>query len=93
MVVTVEPGIYSKGFGVRIENMLLTEFAENNKFVRFKTLSFVPLERKLISVDYLTRDEINWVNEYHDEVFEIHAELASRDEVAFLWLQDKTRKL
>ena len=72
MTITDEPGIYLAGkFGVRIENTLLvvpymeTEFG---KFLQFESLTLCPIDKSPIVVEMLTREEIDWLNGYHQHV-------------------------
>jgi len=74
MTITDEPGIYLAGkFGVRIENTLLivpymeTEFG---KFLQFVSLTLCPIDKSPIVVEMLTREEIDWLNGYHQHVYE-----------------------
>ena len=74
MTITDEPGIYLAGkFGVRIENTLLvvpymeTEFG---KFLQFKSLTLCPIDKSPIVVEMLTREEIDWLNGYHQHVYD-----------------------
>ena len=73
MTVTDEPGIYLAGkFGVRIENTLLvvpymeTEFG---KFLQFESLTLCPIDKTPVIIEMLTPEEIGWLNEYHQTVF------------------------
>eukprot|EP00762_Andalucia_godoyi_P007240 ANDGO_08051.mRNA.1 putative Xaa-Pro aminopeptidase P len=72
MVVSNEPGYYEDGnFGIRIENLVLCTSVQTKysfgemRFYGFEELTLYPLDRKLIDVDLLNRDEIEWVNAYH----------------------------
>ena len=74
MTITDEPGIYLAGkFGVRIENTLLivpymeTEFG---KFLQFESLTLCPIDMSPIVVEMLTREEIDWLNGYHQHVYD-----------------------
>ena len=74
MTITDEPGIYLAGkFGVRIENTLLvvpymeTEFG---KFLQFESLTLCPIDKSPIVVEMLTREEIDWLNGYHQHVYD-----------------------
>ena len=93
MVVTVEPGIYGNDFGIRLENMLLTKPAETPGFIEFETLNFIPFSRKLIDIEMLSIVERNWLNEYHQKVFDKFANRLSEDVVTLDWLKENTRKL
>jgi Xaa-Pro aminopeptidase len=76
MVVSNEPGYYEEGeFGIRIENLVLVvkaDCGDCDRFLKFETLTKVPYCRVLIDVDLLTPDERNFVDEYHDEVLQLH---------------------
>ena len=71
MILSNEPGFYLKNnFGIRIENLMIVEKFKKNKFnkklmLSFKTLTLAPLDKKLINYKALSKDEINWLNDYH----------------------------
>jgi len=75
MTVTDEPGIYLAGkFGVRIENTLLvTPYKETEfgKFLQFESLTLCPIDTSPILVELLTQEELDWLNAYHQRVFDI----------------------
>ena len=90
MTITDEPGIYLAGkFGARIENTLLivpykeTEFG---KFLQFESLTLCPIDKAPILVDMLLPEEIAWLNDYHQHVFDTLSPHLSDDEIA--WLQE-----
>ena len=63
MIISNEPGYYREGhFGIRIENLI---YIKKNKF---KELTLVPLEKELIEKKILNKNEINWINSYHNKV-------------------------
>ncbi len=93
MVVTVEPGIYRDDFGMRLENMLLTKPAEAPGFIEFETLNFIPFSRKLIDVEMLTSVERDWLNEYHQKIFDKFANYLTEDNVTLNWLKENTRTI
>jgi Xaa-Pro aminopeptidase len=74
MILSDEPGFYAPGaYGIRIENLLLVQPAEElpgqvKPFLRFETLTLAPYDRRLIRADMLTRDERHLVNAYHARV-------------------------
>ena len=74
MVTTVEPGIYRVGkYGFRTENMVLcVEDGETDfgKFLRFETLTLCPICRDLIDPTRLTPEEEEWLDRYHQTVYE-----------------------
>ena len=95
-VITDEPGIYVQGkFGVRIENCLLcvpAQETEFGSFLKFEPLTICPYDRKLIVSEMLTRDELQWLNDYHDFVREVLLPLLS-DEAEKAWLTNATRPI
>ncbi len=77
MVLSNEPGYYREGaFGIRIENLVLVRQASDlpggdahRKMLSFETLTWVPIDRRLIDTDALSGAERDWLNAYHAEVF------------------------
>ncbi len=70
MILSNEPGYYIPGeYGIRIENLMYVNRQENS-FLHFKQLTFIPYDRRLIDVQMLTKDEIEWINSYHQFVYE-----------------------
>ncbi|WP_062216903.1 aminopeptidase P family protein [Aureimonas sp. D3] len=98
MIVSNEPGYYREGaFGIRIENLLLTlEAAEieggDLPMHGFETLTFAPIDRRLVVRSLLSEAEIDWLNAYHAEVA---ARIAPQldDEEDRRWLELATRPL
>ncbi|MFZ1813907.1 MAG: aminopeptidase P family protein [Rhizobiaceae bacterium] len=72
MIVSNEPGFYREDhYGIRIENLeLVRQCEEHDGFFEFECLTLVPMERDLVDVALLTRDEIGWWNRYHERVLE-----------------------
>lgn len=89
MTITDEPGIYLPGrCGARTENTLLivpykeTEFGE---FLQFESLTLCPIDKAPIIREMMLQEEIDWLNQYHQRVFDTLAPHLSDDEAA--WLQ------
>ncbi|GAA4748799.1 aminopeptidase P family protein [Sphingomonas daechungensis] len=85
MILSNEPGYYKTGeYGIRIENLVLVvehpvEGAEKET-LGFETLTFAPIERRLIKKEMLSAKEVEWVNTYHAQVLEkIGARLTGDD--------------
>ena len=76
MILSNEPGYYREGaFGIRIENLIVVQVAPalpggdaEREQLSFETLTWVPLDRRLIVVEALSPGERTWINAYHAEV-------------------------
>ncbi len=92
MILSNEPGYYREGaFGIRLENLIVVipapalPGADDRVQLAFETLTFVPLDRRLIVGGMLSPGERVWLNAYHAEVL---AKLGPRlSEVARDWCQ------
>jgi len=75
MLISNEPGYYKSGeYGIRIENLVLVvekriEGAEK-EMLGFETVTFAPIERRLVVKDMLSAAELDWLNDYHRQVLE-----------------------
>ncbi len=74
MILSNEPGYYREGaFGIRLENLIVVETAPDlagadvRHHLSFETLTFVPLDRRLIVTAMLSPGERDWLNSYHAE--------------------------
>ena len=95
MTVTDEPGLYLEGkFGVRIENTLLitpylkTAFGE---FLQFEPLTLAPIDTTPIIIEMLLPEERNWLNAYHEHVFQRLSPYLSDKEND--WLREATQAI
>jgi len=73
MIISNEPGYYKTGeYGIRIENLVLVVPREIEGAVKemlgFETLTFAPIDRRLIDVQMLDPEELIWLNCYHAHV-------------------------
>lgn len=73
MIVSNEPGYYKAGaYGIRIENLVLVVEAKiagaEKPMNAFETLTFAPIDRRLIDPALMTEDEIAWLDGYHARV-------------------------
>ncbi len=95
MITSNEPGIYLEGrYGIRCENLILTEPAmqtEFGDFYKFRTLTLFPFDLRLFETSIMSDEEIKWVNDYHANVREALTPLLSPEEAT--WLEEKTRPL
>jgi Xaa-Pro aminopeptidase len=96
MILSNEPGYYkTDAFGIRIENLELVVATEvpgaEKKVNTFETLTLAPIDRRLIDLNMLTGDELNWLNEYHERVR--HEVRPHVDEATKAWLDAATAPL
>ncbi len=95
MVITDEPGIYEDGkFGIRLENEFIVRKGTQNKygqFMYFETITFAPIDLDGIDPEEMSRDEREWLNTYHKEVFEKIGPHLTEEERN--WLKDYTRAI
>ncbi len=82
MILSNEPGYYREGaFGIRIENLIVVakapvlEDGDARDMLHFETLTYVPLDRRLIDTTLLSQAERGWIDHYHADTFAL---LASR---------------
>jgi len=76
MILSNEPGYYREGaFGIRIENLIVVQPAPDQDsadpgrdMLAFETLTWVPIDRRLIRADWLGPEERAWLNAYHAEI-------------------------
>lgn len=80
MVISDEPGYYEAGvFGIRHENLLLVQEAEQEGFLRFEVLTLVPFDRDALDAELLSPEERAWLNAYHRRVREQIAPLVDAE--------------
>jgi len=95
MVTSNEPGFYKNGaYGIRIENLILCVADETNEFgtfYRFEDLTLFPIDKQLIDKKLLTNQETDWLNNYHQKVFDGLSPLLEKSEVE--WLKTQCSKL
>lgn len=88
MTITDEPGIYLPDrCGARTENTLLivpykeTEFG---RFLQFESLTLCPIDKTPIVREMMLPEEIQWLNDYHQRVFDALSPHLNPDEVEWL---------
>ena len=95
MILTDEPGIYKAGrHGIRIENTLLivpAQETEFSKFYKFEPLTLCPIDKKAITLEIMTDEELVWLNEYHQMVYDRLCPFLNEEENT--WLKEATSPL
>jgi Xaa-Pro aminopeptidase len=96
MILSNEPGYYkTDAFGIRIENLELVIAADiagaEKPMNAFETLTLAPIDRRLIDLNMISKDELTWLNDYHAWVRrEVRPHL---DEATKVWLDTATEPL
>ncbi len=96
MMVSNEPGFYKQGeYGIRIENLILVERRQiaggDRDMLGFETLTFAPIDLRLVDASLMSPAEISWLDRYHASVREKLSALVDDDTRA--WLEAATRPL
>ncbi len=96
VIVSNEPGYYRAGaFGIRIENLIVVTAAppgpDNRDLMAFETLTYVPLDRRLIDTSVLSPAEKSWIDHYHAATLDRIGPLVDGD--ALDWLKRATAPL
>jgi Xaa-Pro aminopeptidase len=90
MLLSNEPGYYKEDeYGIRIENLVLA--IKHDEDLGFETVSFVPIDRRLILRELLSAQELDWLNAYHEAVVAKISPLLGQRERA--WLEKNTAAL
>ena len=95
MVVTNEPGLYKAGsHGIRTENILLVVPSGEGMFgnyLQFETVTLCPIDKRPIIKVLLSDEEIDWLNKYHQRVYDLLSPQLDYDER--YWLANATTPL
>jgi Xaa-Pro aminopeptidase len=96
MILSNEPGYYKAGdYGIRIENLVLVvekqvEGAEK-EMLGFETLTFAPIDKRLVVAGMLSKSEREWLDAYHSDVLRILGPQLQGDDLA--WLEEQCKPL
>ena len=95
MVTSNEPALYRDGqWGIRIENLIATQLAQENEFGTFycfETLTLCPIDTRCIDRALLNSQERHWLNAYHALVRDKLAPHLEQD--ALQWLLARTEPI
>ena len=89
MILSNEPGYYKAGeYGIRIENLVLVVEREvpgaEKPMLGFETLTFAPIDRRLVEPLMLAVEERRWLNSYHAQVLAKIGPRLSGDDLRWL---------
>jgi Xaa-Pro aminopeptidase len=96
MIISNEPGYYAaERFGVRIENLIVVREVKlagaDRPTLGFETISFAPIDLRLVEKKLMSREEIAWLDAYHAET---RAKLSPLvDPATRKWLGEATQRL
>lgn len=95
MLITDEPGVYMEGkHGIRIENILVvTDYmtTPSGHFYQFKNVTYFPIDTKPLLTKLLSKEELEWLNSYHQTVYEkLSPHLTGK---ALEWLRRNTQAI
>jgi Xaa-Pro aminopeptidase len=74
MILSNEPGYYKAGeYGIRIENLVVVREAEaieggDRPMHWLETITFAPIDRKLVDPAIMSHEDLDWLNRYHADV-------------------------
>ena len=89
-----EPGYYqANSHGIRIENIIAVASGRevnSNKFLHFDTLTLCPIDLKTLIRQYITPEEVEWINSYHQMVYKRLAPMLDKEHQK--WLMRKCAK-
>ena len=94
LVMSNEPGYYLKdNYGIRIENIIYVDnVISNDNLLKFNNLTMVPYEKNLIDINLLSKNDIDYINKYHEQCYNTLSNLLEEyeDYVALNYLKRKT---
>lgn len=94
MILSNEPGYYKAGqYGIRCENLVVVTPPNDDEtpMMGFEVLTMVPFDQRLIDVSLLSQSERNWVDRYHQQVYDTLSPLLDGEVLA--WLTRATKPL
>jgi len=95
MLTSNEPGMYRAGkHGIRIESLVLVDDykeTEFGRFMEFDTLTLCPIDIRAIDKEMMNKTQIDWLNEYHKNVYEKLEKYLDNDEKE--WLEEMTGEI
>lgn len=95
MVTSNEPGVYKAGsHGIRTENLILVRKAGEGMFgdyLEFETITLCPICKKGIIKEMLSAEELQWLNDYHQKVYDQLSPALNAEEKT--WLKEATKEI
>ncbi len=92
MITSNEPGHYKAGkYGIRIENCIVTKQSEHEGFLEHESLTVFPIDTAMLLMPMLTVEELQWLNGYHQRVYDLLSPRVSVEEQE--WLKNKCKPI
>lgn len=95
MVTSNEPGLYRENhYGIRHENLIVCQpkaVNEFGEFYQFETITLCYFDTEPIVTSLLDKDEIRWLNEYNERVYQTTKSFLTEEER--VWLREKTKPI
>ena len=97
MIVSNEPGYYEAGdHGIRIECLQVCQPSpQHDNWLGFEVLTLVPIQRALVNVKLLSAPQLEWLNDFHQQVEDTIGPLVAQsgDKRALDWLREACKPL
>ncbi|MFM1534396.1 aminopeptidase P family protein [Helcococcus ovis] len=92
MIFSIEPGLYIEGaHGIRIENIVYVEDAQEPNMLEIKTLLYLPIDTRPVLKELLEVWELDWLNSYNEECYNRLSKELDGDDL--IYLRKITREL
>ncbi|MEO6190282.1 MAG: aminopeptidase family protein P, partial [Saprospiraceae bacterium] len=95
MLTSNEPGYYEEGsHGIRIENLVLSTLdkaSTDGTYLAFETVTLFPIDTSLIVSNMMDRESIQWLNQYHQEVYRRLSRYCNPNQNK--WLKEKCKAI
>jgi len=62
-------------------------------FLRFNKLTMIPIQKNLIDISLMTDTELDWLDNYHQEIYDKVSPLLDADSPGFAWLSKACEKI
>ncbi|KAG7813794.1 hypothetical protein KL921_000068 [Ogataea angusta] len=98
-LISNEPGYYKPGeYGIRIENMFFVKKSDKmspggKQFLEFETVTTVPYCRRLIDVKLLSPEEKQYINDYHQKIWQLYESRLPKKSLEYNWLKKECKPL
>jgi Xaa-Pro aminopeptidase len=87
MILSNEPGYYENGaYGIRVENLVVVQPAAKEGWLEFESVTLFPYDKTLIVQPLLTKDQVSWINAYHQKVLAEVGPMLEGDELT--WMEE-----